>query len=143
MQSATASPCTDLWIALWTTQCAWRARSHEPTRRNRRSSKQNYPRYLALPRPGRVAERVGGQVQPWPPAVYELVEVAGQALLEVGILGPGTDGPFDAGEAVHAERHRPHLPPVSLGAVVPALYRPHLACAGVTGDGLAVRPLPF
>src|SRR5207342_2985087 len=122
MQSATATPSTVLWISLWIT---------------------SLPEVPALPWLRRVAERVGGQVQPRPPAVYELVEVAGEALLEVVVLGAGTDGPFDAGQAVHAERHRPHLPPIPLRAVVPALHRPHLARAGVAGDGPAIRPLPF
>src|ERR1700748_30737 len=89
------------------------------------------------------AGRVGGQVQPRPAAVDELAEVAGEPLLEVVVLSPRADGPLDAGDAVHAERHRPHLPAIPLRIVVPALHGCDLPCAGVAGDRLAVGPLPF
>ncbi len=45
----------------------------------------NAAAWLGLFRGG--AERVGGQVQPRPAAVHELVEVTGQALLEVVMFG--------------------------------------------------------
>src|SRR4029079_403119 len=83
------------------------------------------------------------QVQPRPLAVHELIEVTGQALFEVVVLGPGADRLLDGGVAVLSERHRPPLPAVPLRAVVPALHRSHLARAGITGDRLPVRSLPF
>src|ERR1700722_11338603 len=90
-----------------------------------------------------ISERVSGQVQPRPSAVHELVEAAGQALLEIVVFGPGADGFLDVGEAVDAERHGPHLPAVTLRAVVPALHRSHLARTGIARNRLPVRPLPF
>src|SRR5712691_1851179 len=98
---------------------------------------------LALPPFRGVSERIGGQVQPRPAAIDELVEVAGQALLEVVVFRAGADGPLDAGDAVHAERHGPHLPAVPLRTVVPALHRSHLARTGIPGYHLPVGPLPF
>src|SRR5712671_835299 len=80
---------------------------------------------------------ISHQVQPGPAAVDELVEVAGQALLEVIVFGSGANGSFDA------ERHGSHLPAVTLRAVVPALHRAHLPRTGIAHDGLPVRPLPF
>src|SRR6266568_6060274 len=96
-----------------------------------------------LPRFRGVAERIGGQVKPRPAAIDELVEVAGQALLEVVVFRAGADGSLDAGDAVHAERDGPHLPVVPLRTVVPALHRSHLARTGIAGNRLPVGPLPF
>src|ERR1700733_11257091 len=92
---------------------------------------------------GGIAERVGGQVEPRPAAVKELIEVAGQPLLEVVVLGDGPDGPLDSRRAVHPERHGPDLPRIALRAVVPALHGPDLPGAGVTGNDPAVGPLPL
>src|SRR5580704_17349500 len=83
----------------------------------------------------RISEGVSGQVKPRPTAVDELVEVPGEPLLEVIVLGGGSDGPFHGGRAVHAERHRPHLPRIALRSVVPALDRPELPRAGLAGHG--------
>src|SRR5271170_2687497 len=92
---------------------------------------------------GWVPEGVRGQVKPRPTAVDELVEVSGQPFLEVVVLRDGADRPLDGGRDVHAERHRPDLPRIALRSVVPALDGTDLAGAGVAGDGLPVRPLPF
>src|SRR5271167_4178585 len=96
-----------------------------------------------LPLLWRIPERVGGQVQPRPAAVDELVEVTGQALLEVIVFGAGTDGFLDVGRAVDAERHGSYLPVITLGTVVPALHRSHLARTGVARNRLPVCPLPL
>src|SRR6202044_2841762 len=85
---------------------------------------------LGLPRFRGIPEGVGGQVQPRPAAVVELVQVPGQALVEVVVFGDGADRPFDARRAVHAERDRPHLPGIPLRGVVPALHVPHLPRTG-------------
>src|SRR5690242_1947725 len=118
MHPAVATQCTVMWIDLWTSRAG----------------------LLLL---GWLSQRVGGQVQSRPLAVDELPEVAGQPFLEVVVLGAGSDGPLHAGEQVDAEGHRPHLPAVPLRGVIPALHRPHLAGAGVTGDRLPVGTLPF
>src|ERR1700722_15927768 len=91
----------------------------------------------------RIPEGVSGQVKPRPTAVDELVEIAGEPLLEVVVLRGGAGDPFHGGWAVHSERHRPHLPGIALRSVVPALDGPDLPGAGIPGNGLPVRPLPF
>src|SRR5580693_5999148 len=96
-----------------------------------------------LPRFRGVPEGVGGQVQPRPAAVDELVQVPGQALVEVVVFGDGTDRPFGARRAVHAERDRSDLPAVPLRGVVPALHVADLPRARITGNRLPVRPFPL
>src|SRR5580704_1160685 len=137
MQSANGNLMTLLWIQLWITKGTWRAISHI-MRRDR-----PIRRAPGSPRLWRIPERVGGQVQPRPAAVDELVEVAGQALLEVVVFRAGAHGLLDVGGAVDAERHGPHLPVITLRPVVPALHRSYLARTGIARNRLPVRPLPF
>src|SRR5947209_2843028 len=85
-----------------------------------------------------IAEDIGGQVEPRPPAVDELVEVAGQPLLEIIVFRAGAGRRLDGRRAVHAERDRPHLPGVALRGVVPPLHGSDLPGAGIAGDGLPV-----
>src|SRR6516225_9103108 len=84
-----------------------------------------------------------GQIEPRPAAVDELVEVAGQPLLEVIVLRAGADRRLDGGRAVHAEGHGPYLPLVALRGVIPSLHDARLAGAGVPADRPAVDPFPF
>src|SRR5579859_7668520 len=91
----------------------------------------------------RIAEGITGQVKPRPTAVDELVEVSGEAFLEVVVLRGGPGGAFHGRRAVHAERHRPQFPGIALRPVVPALHGPDLPGTGVARNGLPVRPLPF
>src|SRR5580704_18979297 len=147
-----------LWITLYATaqyaECHWQIDAHfcgfrcgqlSPARCRpfRASTTHECRKAPELPLLWGIRERVGGQVQPRPAAVDELVEVAGQALLEIVVFRAGTDGFLDVGRAVDAERHGPHLPVITLRAVVPALHRSHLARTGIARNRLPVRPLPF